>query len=133
MAKNDFEGATTTGSAYESSNQGGTGRRAAAREKVSDLGSSASQRIDNSPLMAVGAGVALGAVLGAVLPTTRKEKELLAPLGSKIHEAGTGAVDRARDMSKQKFDEVAGETVRNFFSSSSSSGSSGASSGGGNA
>lgn len=121
MAKNDFNEAAN-GSAYESSNQGGTGRRAAAREKVSNLGTTTSQKIEESPLIALGAGVALGAVLGAVLPVSRKEKELLQPVGSKLHDAGLGAVDRARDMGKQKFDEVAGDTVRNFFNSGSSSG-----------
>ena len=120
MAKKDYN-ETANGSAYESSNQGGTGHRAAARDKVSNLGSSASQKIEESPLIALGAGVALGAVLGAVLPVSRKEKELLQPIGSKLHDAGLGAVDRAKDMGKQKFDEVAGDTVRNFLSTSTSS------------
>lgn len=125
MAKKDFA-SSTSGADYDTMD-GGTGRRAAAREKVSNLGTSTSQKIDESPLIALGAGVALGAVLGAVLPVSRKEKEVLAPLGTKLHTAGLDAVDRARDMGKQKFDEVAGETVRNFFSSGGSSG------GGGNA
>ena len=89
--------------------------------RFADLGSTASQQIDNSPLIALGAGAALGAVLGAVLPASRKEKELLAPLGSKLNEASTGAIDRARDLGKQKFDEMAGDKVREFFGASSSS------------
>jgi hypothetical protein len=60
-----------------------------------------------------------------VLPATRKEKELLAPLGTKLTTAGTGAVDRARDMSKQKFDEMAGDKVREFLGMGSGSSSSG--------
>ncbi len=135
MAKKGFAG-SSSGSAYDTnqggSGQSGNGRGAAARDKVSNLGSSASQKLDESPLVALGAGVALGAVLGAVLPVTRKEKEVLAPLGTKLHTAGLEAVDRARDMSKQKFDEVAGETVRNFFSSGGSSSGGGASAGGAN-
>jgi hypothetical protein len=97
---------------------GGSGRFA-------NLGSTASDQIDNSPLIALGAGAALGAVLGAVLPATRKEREVLAPLGSKLTTAGNGAIERARDMGKQKFDEMAGDKVREFFGAgSSSSGSS---------
>jgi hypothetical protein len=94
--------------------------------RFANLGSTASQQIDNSPLIALGAGAALGAVLGAVLPAGRKEKELLAPLGAKLNQASSGAVDRAREMSRQKFDEMAGDKVREFFGAggSSSSGSS---------
>ena len=109
----------SSGSSSGSSRSGGPGR-------FSNLGSTASQQIDNSPLIAVGAGAALGAVLGAVLPASRKEKELLAPLGAKLNQASSGAVERAREMSKQKFDEMAGDKVREFFGAggSSSSGSS---------
>ncbi|MDB5253867.1 MAG: hypothetical protein JWP27_3036 [Flaviaesturariibacter sp.] len=92
-----------------------------ARDKLSGLGSTASGTLDNIPLLAVGAGVAIGAVLAAVLPASQREKELLAPLGSKITKAGNGAVDRARDMGKQKFDEMAGDKVREFFGVTSSS------------
>ena len=89
----------------------------------SDIGSNAVSQIDSSPLIALGAGIALGAVLGAVLPTSEKERELLGPLGSKINEAGTGAIDRGRGMAKAKFDEMAGDKVRDFLGASASSGS----------
>lgn len=112
MAKNQ------TSNDYDYDTQGsGSGRFA-------NLGSTASQQIDNSPLIALGAGAALGAVLGAVLPASRKERELLAPLGAKLNEASSGAIERARDMGKQKFDEMAGDKVREFFGAGSSSGGS---------
>jgi hypothetical protein len=101
---------------YDYDTQGSSSSR-----RYSNLGSTASQQIDNSPLIALGAGAALGAVLGAVLPASRKEKELLAPLGLKLSEASTGAVDRARNMGKQKFDEMAGDKVREFFGAGGSS------------
>lgn len=90
------------------------------RDRISGIQDSASGQIDNSPLIAVGAGLALGAVLAAVLPATNKERELLGPIGNRISEAGTEAIDRGRDMAKQKFDEVAGDTVREVLGSSSS-------------
>ena len=122
MAKTNQNESTssTSTSAYESSNS----RTTDVREKLSDLGSNASRQIDNSPLIAVGAGIALGAVLGAVLPKTQKEQELLGPLGSKLTDAGYSAADRAREMGKQKFDEMAGDKVREFFGAGSGSGSS---------
>ncbi|WP_300974333.1 hypothetical protein [Sphingomonas sp. LHG3406-1] len=98
-------------------------------QRFSGLGDSATSTIDNSPLIALGAGLALGAVLGAVLPASQKEKELLGPLGKKLNDAGTGAIDRGRGMAKQKFDEMAGDKVREFLGSSSSSSSTGSSAG----
>jgi len=92
--------------------------------RFADIGSTASDQIDNSPLIALGAGAALGAVLGAVLPTSSKERELLQPLGSKLNEASSGAIERGRDMAKQRFDEMAGDKVREFFGGGSSSSSS---------
>lgn len=92
-----------------------------ASSRFSDLGSTASSQIDNSPLIALGAGLAIGAVLAAVLPASEKERELLGPYGRKLSDAGTGAIDRGRDMAKQKFDEMAGDKVREFLGSGSSS------------
>ncbi len=133
MAKNkDFRSSTSTADRdFETGTSRGS-TTGAAREKVSNLGSTASQRIDSSPLMALGAGAALGAVLGAVLPRSEKERQLLAPVGAKLAEAGTGAIDRARETGKQKFDEMAGDSVRTFFGAGSSS-SDGANEGGGSA
>ena len=111
MAKNDvYDSDFETGTTGTS----GTGR-------FSNLGSNASSQIDNSPLIALGAGLALGAVLGAVLPTSERERELLEPYGRKLNDAGSGAIDRGRDMAKQKFDEMAGDKLREFLGSSSSS------------
>lgn len=99
---------------------GNRSRTGSASDRLSDVTQSASQQIDNAPLIALGAGVALGAVLGAAIPISRKEKEVLGPVGSKLADAGYGAVDRAKDMGKQKFDEMAGDKVREFLGVNSS-------------
>ena len=113
MPKNDT---TSSSSSYKFDDVGGaSGRGGKGSGRFANLGDSAASQIEGSPLIALGAGIALGAVLGVVLPSSRREKELLAPLGTKITEAGSGAVDRARDISKQKFDEIAGDKVREFF------------------
>ena len=134
MAKNNrFSSSTTGTTTTDREFEGGTSSSAGARDKVSNLGSTASQRIDSSPILALGAGAALGAVLGAVLPRSEKEKQLLASVGSKLADAGTGAIDRARETGKQKFDEMAGDSVRQFFGAGSSSSSAGNEGTGGNA
>ena len=121
MAKNntfdsDFDDVTTRTTDYESSTGG-------VKQRFSGLGDRASTQIDSSPLVALGAGLALGAVLGASLPVSRKERELLEPYGKKLSEAGTNAIDRSREVAKQKFDEMAGDKLREFLGSSGSSSS----------
>jgi len=108
MAKND-----TFDTAYDTGTTSGS--------RFSNIGSTATSQIDNAPLIALGAGLAIGAVLGAVLPASEKERELLGPYGRKLNDAGTGAIDRSREMAKQKFDEMAGDKVREFLGSSGSS------------
>lgn len=108
MAKN-YNSSTSSSQYQESSGNSSFG------DRFSDMGDTASKQIDNAPLIAVGAGLALGAVLGAVLPASRKEQELLGSVGSKVTDKGYEAVDRAREMGKQKFDEMAGDKVREFF------------------
>lgn len=115
MAKRNQTDSFNSTTDYEGSS--GSGRFA-------NLGSSASSQIDSSPLIALGAGAALGAVLGAVLPTSSKERELLQPLGTKLNQAGSGAIERGREMAKQRFDEMAGDKVREFFGAGGSSSSS---------
>ena len=107
---------------YSTDQDGGS----SASSRLSNLGQSASTRIDSSPLIALGAGAALGAALGAVLPTSQKERQLLQPLGSKLNQASSGAIERGRDMAKQRFDEMAGDKVREFFGAGGSSSSSNA-------
>ena len=123
MAKDNFSTTTTGGyddSYSYSDSEGGSGN-GGLRDRFSGAGQTASQQIDNAPIIALGAGLALGAVLGAVLPASRKERELLGPVGSKVTDKGYEAVDRAREMGKQKFDEMAGDKVREFFGVSGSS------------
>jgi hypothetical protein len=117
MAKNS---SSTTGSTQYQDSSSYTSSSSVS-DRISDLGETASNQIDNSPIIAVGAGLALGAVLGAVLPASRKERELLGPVGSRVTDKGQEAVDRAREMGKQKFDEMAGDKVREFFGMGESS------------
>lgn len=92
----------------------------ATADRIADLGATASEKIDNAPLIALGAGLAIGAVLAAVLPASEKERDLLGPYGRKLNDAGTGAIDRGRGLAKQKFDEMAGDKLRDFLGNNGS-------------
>lgn len=97
--------------------QGSTqgGRFSGAREQLDAVSRRASQSVDNAPLIALAGGLAVGAALGALVPQSRRETQMLSPLGGRLHDAGAGAVERAREAGKAKFDELAGDKVREFL------------------
>lgn len=63
----------------------------------------ASQTIDTSPLGIVAGGLALGALAGALLPRSAKEKELLAPIGKQLGERVRAATQAARTAGQEEF------------------------------
>ncbi|RYY33512.1 MAG: hypothetical protein EOP59_17530 [Sphingomonadales bacterium] len=62
--------------------------------------------IESNPLALVAGGVALGAVIGALIPRPQKEKELLAPVGKRIAEGATAAAAAAREAGKAEIDAI---------------------------
>lgn len=64
------------------------------------------ETIDDAPLIALGAGLAAGALVAALLPTTRRERELLSPVGDRITGAARDAADAARKAGSDKLKEL---------------------------
>lgn len=98
-------------------NEGGGGRTAAARafaedklRKGGDAARAASrktaQQVDAFPVTALVCGLAIGAVLGALLPRTRQEEELLGTVGGAINDRARDAVNAARDAGQAKLEEL---------------------------
>jgi hypothetical protein len=69
----------------------------AAKAKVGD-------GVETFPVAALIGGLALGAVVGALLPRTRKETEYLGPIGGQINERARTAALAARDAGQAKLD-----------------------------
>lgn len=84
------------------SDQIGKSRTGGVKGLTSVSGDRLGGAVDSAPLAAVAAGVALGAIAGALLPRTDRETEVLGPLGSKIGQAAADAAKAARDAGKQE-------------------------------
>jgi hypothetical protein len=62
--------------------------------------------IDEAPLLALAGGLAAGAVLAALIPTSRKERELLGPVAGKIKDRAGDAAAAAKDAGRARLDEL---------------------------
>lgn len=97
----------------------------AARETVSQAREKTVQGIDENPFVAIVGGIALGAALGALLPRSQREAELLAPVGGRLNDAARGAFAAAKAAGLAKLDElgvnrdVARDTIQKFASTAS--------------
>lgn len=77
-----------------------------ARETAADAARRTAETVEASPLGIVAGGLALGAIAGALLPRSEKEKELLAPLGRQLNERGRAAFRAAQDAGKAQLNEL---------------------------
>lgn len=96
-------GTTTTGSAGDAYQS--------ARVKSGSTVRATGRKISENPVGALVGGFAVGAVLGAVVPTTRRERSVLEPLGSKINDAARTAARQAADKGRDKLNEVTGQVM----------------------
>jgi len=79
-----------------------------ARERTSDV----STQLAVYPVAAVLGGLAIGAVLGALVPRTRREQELLGETGRKLVDSAREAARKGIDAGRARADEGIGKVVR---------------------
>lgn len=77
-----------------------------ASDKARDLGRQASDAIETNPLGVLVGGLAVGALVGAVLPRSAKEKELLAPLGKRVGATAAAALAAAKETGRSELDNL---------------------------
>lgn len=96
--------------AYESARERTAAAYAAARERAGSAYESAGRRagegLDSNPVAFVFGGLALGAIVAALLPRTRREDELLGTAGRRLNDSAREAARAAREAGKGQLDEL---------------------------
>ena len=77
-----------------------------ARDQASVAGARAKDRIGETPLLALGGGLALGALIAAFLPRTKVEDKLLGPVGERVTGGARAAATAAREAGQGKLSEL---------------------------
>lgn len=111
------------GDAYSSARERAGHAYGSARENASYARQRTADGIDANPAAALIGGLALGALIGAILPKTRREEELFGEYGRRINDRAREAALAARDAGTSKLDELGfnRETARQKLDELSSS------------
>jgi len=97
--------------AYQAARDRTSAAYSAARERAGSAGQRAAEGIDSAPMLAVAGGLALGAILGVVLPRSAREEELLRPVGEKLSQSGRQAFDSARSAAREQIGDLGGRAA----------------------
>jgi hypothetical protein len=96
--------------AFEAARERTAAAYATARERAGSAyetaGRKAGEGIDSNPVAAVVGGLAIGALVAALLPRTSREDELLGDVGRKINDSAREAARAAREAGKGQLDEL---------------------------
>ena len=91
-----------------------------ARDSAAAAGKKAGDQLGEAPLAVIVGGIAAGAILAALLPTSRRERQLLAPVTDNIRDKASAAVEAAKAAGQARLDELGltrdagGEAVRSI-------------------
>lgn len=77
-----------------------------ARERAAEAGAKARDSLREAPLLTLGGGLAIGALLAALLPRTRTEEKLLGPVGGRLTDTARTAAEAAKEAGREKLAEL---------------------------
>ncbi|WP_172840868.1 hypothetical protein [Allosphingosinicella indica] len=102
---------------YESAREKTSAAYQAARQRAHEAYDSTKEGIDSNPGAALIGGIAVGALIAALLPRTRQEDKTLGALGQRIRDTARDAAKAARTEGTRKLDELGlnKETARQKF------------------
>ena len=76
------------------------------KSKTRTAARQASDAIESNPLGVLVGGLAVGALVGAALPRSKREKELLAPVGKRIGATAVAALAAARETGRTELGNI---------------------------
>ncbi|MCJ7422330.1 hypothetical protein [Sphingomicrobium astaxanthinifaciens] len=91
--------------AYESSRASAVRAYDRTRQGASRGAQRTGEGIENNPLVALGGGLVLGLILGAMIPRSRREKDLLRGVGTTINQRAHTAFDAAREAGQRELEQ----------------------------
>ena len=94
------------GDAYTATRERTSAAFGGVRERAGSAFSSGRQQIETNPAVAIAGGLVFGAALGALLPRTQREKEVLGGVGTKVTDAAREAANNAVEAGKQQVNEI---------------------------
>ena len=97
--------------AYQSARDRTSAAYSAARDAAGSVGQKTAETLDTTPMVAVAGGLVLGALLGALLPRSSREEELLRPVGKRINDTARQAVDKARESAREQIGDLGGKAA----------------------
>jgi ElaB/YqjD/DUF883 family membrane-anchored ribosome-binding protein len=111
-AKNAREGVSTAysaardkaSSAYDTAREKTSAAYGTARARASQGRARATTTLDENPVAVLVGGLALGALVGALLPRGRRETELLSGVGGRISDTTKRVTDAARESARETID-----------------------------
>jgi F0F1-type ATP synthase assembly protein I len=100
------EAAETARTSARSARQKASDGFETAKASLAEAGESAVATIEDNPASALIGGIALGALLGSLLPRTSAETKTLGPIGARINAAAKDAASAARVAGGEKLAEL---------------------------
>lgn len=94
------------GEAYDGARERAIEAYEASRERASAAKARAKKGVGDSPFAALGGGLAIGALLAALLPRTKTESKLLGGVGGRITGGARDAIDAAKEAGREKLAEL---------------------------
>jgi ElaB/YqjD/DUF883 family membrane-anchored ribosome-binding protein len=79
---------------------------AGSKQLAKKAGQASTDGIDKNPLAIVAGGIAIGAIIGMLLPKSEREQKVLGKAGKAINDTAKRAANAAKDAGKAKVNEV---------------------------